>query len=399
MIQIKSAINCCGCAACAQRCPQSCITMIPNEEGFKYPKVDYTKCINCHLCEKVCPINISIQPTEPIECWAMRNMDEKVVNESSSGGVFTYLANQILEQGGIVFGAKFDNNWNVVHDFIKSKEELYKLQTSKYVQSDTNSIMLKVEYFLKEGKPVLFVGTPCQIAGLKLFLRKEYVNLYLVEIVCHGVPSPKVWRLYLKEITNNFTEKIANINFRDKSTGWAKYSIKVVMGDKVIKSRYDEHPYMRTFLTDFIVRPSCYNCHFKSHKSFADITIGDYWGIDKLPDISDDNKGYNVVIVRTSKGLDLIKDKKGLWFKQTDSNQLFQKAIYYSASIRLNRKTFWRYLLRNGLDKSIKRFNIQLPFKNNIVLWYMERMMNKISTTNSYLYYHLLKLYFYNKRI
>lgn len=397
MIQIESAINCCGCGACAQRCPQSCITMIEDQEGFKYPEVDHTQCIDCHLCEKVCPVNASTQPIEPIECWAMRSKDEKVVRESSSGGIFTYLANQVLEQGGVVFGARFDDNWNVVHDYVENKSDLYRLQTSKYVQSDTNHIMLKVENFLKEKRLVMFAGTPCQIAALKLFLRKEYDNLYLVEIVCHGVPSPKVWHLYLKEITNNFTGKITDINFRDKSTGWAKYSVKVVVDNKIFKSIYDTHPYMKAFLTEFIIRPSCYNCHFKSHRSFADITIGDYWGIDRLPNISNDDKGYNIVIIRTPKGLGLIKDKKNVWFRQTNTNQLFQKAIYDSAFFRLNRKAFWKYLLRNGLDKSIKRFNIQLPFKNSITLWYLERIIGKMSMINSRLYYYFLKLYFYNK--
>ena len=397
MIQIESAINCCGCGACAQRCPQSCITMIEDQEGFKYPEVDHTQCIDCHLCEKVCPVNASTQPIEPIECWAMRSKDEKVVRESSSGGIFTYLANQVLEQGGVVFGARFDDNWNVVHDYVENKSDLYRLQTSKYVQSDTNHIMLKVENFLKEKRLVMFAGTPCQIAALKLFLRKEYDNLYLVEIVCHGVPSPKVWHLYLKEITNNFTGKITDINFRDKSTGWAKYSVKVVVDNKIFKSIYDTHPYMKAFLTEFIIRPSCYNCHFKSHRSFADITIGDYWGIDRLPNISNDDKGYNIVIIRTPKGLGLIKDKKNVWFRQTNTNQLFQKAIYDSAFFRLNRKAFWKYLLRNGLDKSIKRFNIQLPFKNSITLWYLERIIGKMSMINSRLYYYFLKLYLYNK--
>lgn len=397
MIQIESAINCCGCGACAQRCPQSCITMIEDQEGFKYPEVDHTQCIGCHLCEKVCPVNTSTHPIEPIECWAMRCKDEKVVRESSSGGIFTYLANQVLEQGGVVFGARFDDNWNVVHDYVENKSDLYRLQTSKYVQSDTNHIMLKVENFLKEKRLVMFAGTPCQIAAIKLFLRKEYDNLYLVEIVCHGVPSPKVWHLYLKEITNNFTGKITDINFRDKSTGWAKYSVKVVVDNKIFKSRYDTHPYMKAFLTEFIIRPSCYNCHFKSHRSFADITIGDYWGIDRLPNISNDDKGYNIVIIRTPKGLGLIKDKKNVWFRQTNTNQLFQKAIYDSAFFRLNRKAFWKYLLRNGLDKSIKRFNIQLPFKNSITLWYLERIIGKMSMINSRLYYYFLKLYFYNK--
>lgn len=397
MIQIESAINCCGCGACAQRCPQSCITMIEDQEGFKYPEVDHIQCIDCHLCEKVCPVNASTQPIEPIECWAMRSKDEKVVRESSSGGIFTYLANQVLEQGGVVFGARFDDNWNVVHDYVENKSDLYRLQTSKYVQSDTNHIMLKVENFLKEKRLVMFAGTPCQIAALKLFLRKEYDNLYLVEIVCHGVPSPKVWHLYLKEITNNFTGKITDINFRDKSTGWAKYSVKVVVDNKIFKSIYDTHPYMKAFLTEFIIRPSCYNCHFKSHRSFADITIGDYWGIDRLPNISNDDKGYNIVIIRTPKGLGLIKDKKNVWFRQTNTNQLFQKAIYDSAFFRLNRKAFWKYLLRNGLDKSIKRFNIQLPFKNSITLWYLERIIGKMSMINSRLYYYFLKLYFYNK--
>ena len=199
MIEIKEKAFCCGCNACVQRCPKQCISMHEDEEGFLYPRVDKTICIECGLCEKVCPVINQNEPRKPLKVYAAYNKDEKIRRESSSGGVFTAIAEQVIDEGGIVFGACFDENWEVKHDYTETKEGLKAFRGSKYVQSRIKDNYQKAEHYLKEGRKVLFSGTPCQIAGLKKYLCKEYENLLTVDFICHGVPSPKVWRMYLNE--------------------------------------------------------------------------------------------------------------------------------------------------------------------------------------------------------
>lgn len=197
MINIKEKHNCCGCSACVQVCPKQCISMSADNEGFLYPQIDTAICIDCGLCEKVCPVINQNEPREPLAVYAANNNNEDIRLKSSSGGIFTLLAEQIISEGGVVFGARFNENWEVVHDYTEAIEGLEPFRGSKYVQSIIGDNFIKAKQFLTDGRKVLFSGTPCQIAGLKKFLRKEYENLLTVEVVCHGVPSPMVWRDYL----------------------------------------------------------------------------------------------------------------------------------------------------------------------------------------------------------
>lgn len=200
MITIIDKSQCCGCTACASACPKHCIVLKEDEQGFLYPRVDESKCIDCHLCEKVCPVLKPFEKQNPQEVFAIINPDEEIRLASSSGGVFTALAKQILHAGGIVFGAAFDDNWQVHHISVTKVEDLALLRSSKYVQSRIEKTYTVVEEYLKKGTQVLFSGTPCQIAGLKHYLRKEYDNLLSVDVVCHGVPSPLVWEKYLETL-------------------------------------------------------------------------------------------------------------------------------------------------------------------------------------------------------
>ena len=199
MIKISHKKDCCGCGACVQRCPKHCIAMQEDKEGFLYPVINKTKCTNCGLCEKVCPVINQGHCNNPIKTYAAINPKNDVRIASSSGGVFTVLAEDIINSNGVVFGAAFNNEWNVEHTCVENIKDLEKLRGSKYVQSNIGNSYQEAESFLKEGREVLFSGTPCQIAALKLFLRKEYKNLTTVDFVCHGVPSPAVWRKYLHE--------------------------------------------------------------------------------------------------------------------------------------------------------------------------------------------------------
>ena len=244
MIEIIDKKNCCGCSACAQICPRKCILMQEDDEGFLYPKVDKKSCIDCHLCERVCPVLNQSKPKKPLKVYASINKDENIRLCSSSGGIFTALAEKVIAEGGVVFGARFDDKWEVVHDYVETKEDLSKFRGSKYVQSRIENCYKEAEVFLKAGRIVLFSGTPCQIAGLILFLKKSYNNLLTVDFVCHGVPSPGVWRRYLKEeiarqcdrkntvLPRPISEKdtrVTGISFRDKALGWKKFSFALVL--------------------------------------------------------------------------------------------------------------------------------------------------------------------------
>lgn len=393
MIKINSKIDCCGCNACAQRCPKSCISMIEDDEGFKYPHIDSDICIECGICEKVCPIINHKGEQLLIACYAMKNSDDSVRRDSSSGGVFTILANWILDREGVVFGARFDEEWNVVHDYIECKEDLYKFRSSKYMQSSIGNTMKLVEIFLKQGKSVLFSGTPCQVAGLKFFLRKDYSNLYLVDFVCHGVPSSKIWNLYLNENFGN--NNISSVNFRDKSSGWFNYSIKIVADGQILQQKYTENPYMKTFLSDYNIRPCCYCCKFKSHRNCSDITIADYWGVDKITDIENDDKGISLVMPRTEKGINLLKDNGNIWKRQTNPSLLFQRAIDFNACFRIDRAFFWNYVNKYGILGTIDKFHLTLPYKRrNRFIELLERFLIKTSQKNYSLYHSFLAYYF-----
>lgn len=345
MIDIKDKSKCCGCAACAQRCPKQCITMLKDKEGFLYPKVDIVKCTDCGLCEKVCPVLNVSKARLPQKVYAAKNRDEVVRRQSSSGGVFTILAEKTINAGGVVFGVMFNENWEVVHSYTETIEGLAAFRGSKYVQSSIGNSYRQAEAFLKQGREVLFSGTPCQIAGLKRYLRKEYNNLFTMECVCHGVPSPLVWREYLNDIkTYNASERVLDIKFRVKSTGWKNYSVSLKYSNKqgVIQDSYTlfyKNPYMQAFLGDFILRPSCYSCPAKDGRSGADIALADFWGIEHIMPQFDDDRGCNLVLDYTAKAK--YENKCECLPTLYDDAVKYNSAIVRSVAKPLNRAFFF----------------------------------------------------------
>lgn len=329
MINITDKSKCCGCSACVQCCPKQCIAMHEDKEGFLYPKVDLARCIDCELCERVCPVLNVADNRYPHKVLAAKNKNERIRNTSSSGGVFTILAEQVINDGGVVFGVRFNDKWEVVHSYAETVEDLAAFRGSKYVQSVIGDSFKQVEAFLKQGRKVLFSGTPCQIAGLKRYLRKTYGNLLTVECVCHGVPSPLVWREYLNEIRRpkgvagkntvlpiyKDLPVITGINFRDKSNGWKKFGFLLGLksaskadensvfssGIQTVLQPFYENPFMQAFLADFILRPSCYNCPTKAGRSGADIALADFWGIENVLPEFDDDRGCSLVLDYTSR--------------------------------------------------------------------------------------------------
>lgn len=349
-MKITSLTSCTGCSACYSVCVKSAITMTENSEGFLYPRIDASKCIECGKCEKVCPILHTEQAHKPLNVYAAINPNEEIRRESSSGGIFTMLAESILDEGGVVFGARFNERWEVVHDYTETKDGLAPFRGSKYVQSRVGETYRQAKAFLQQGRKVMYTGTPCQIAGLKRYLEKEYDQLLTVDVVCHGVPSPLVWRDYLCDITANNLSQIASINFRDKSTGWKNYSVKISgkEGKDYVNESFRQNLFMQVFLKDLCLRPSCANCAAKSGKSCSDLTIADYWGMED-PDW-DDNKGTSLALVHSSQGQQSM-DACGVSKKQTSYEEAYRHNPSIERSVAENKyiAPFWSSFSSNGL--------------------------------------------------
>lgn len=382
MIEIKDKEDCYGCHACEQVCTRNCITMQADNEGFLYPIVDKDACNNCGLCEKVCPVIHQDSPRAPLAQYIAINRDEVIRLKSSSGGIFTLLAEAVIRDGGVVFGARFDENWNVVHTWTETLDGLDAFRGSKYVQSHVGDSYREARDFLKQGRKVLFSGTPCQIAGLRHYLRKEYDNLFTVDIVCHGVPSPRVWRRYLDEFRSTLRSGydveegrassaaneypiITGISFRDKTNGWKKFSFRLRYRPSAMEEERDflqpftENPYMQGFLVNIDLRPSCHACSAKSGKSGSDITIADAWGVNQFAPEHDDDKGACYVLEHTEKGRCFLQQ---LQFERLPIGRDKVKSYIslYSSSVKSHpkRQLFFREFADK--DKTIESIVLQL---------------------------------------
>ena len=319
MIKIEAKYLCCGCGACEQKCPLKCIQLIEDDEGFLYPSVDESVCVNCELCQKVCPIfNKKRSEMDALVSFAVRNPIESERMQSSSGGLFIAFAKEIIRQNGIVFGARFTENFELVHDWTDNFDQLLAFMKSKYVQSKIGRSYKIAQEFLKEGRKVLFVGTPCQVAGLYKFLNKRFDNLYTIDIVCHGVPSPGVWRTFVEAKQKEYRKfgkcKIQSIQFREKiETGWRKYSFVLNYNldgnvvDNEERSEFNYSSWGKPFVQNLFLRPSCHQCSFKSLSSGSDLTISDFWGIENIYPLLDDDKGVSALIVNTTHGQKLFE--------------------------------------------------------------------------------------------
>ena len=378
MINIVDKKDCCGCSACAVRCPKQCIELEEDTEGFLYPQVDKGACINCGVCEEVCPVLHPAVARNPLAVYAAQNKNEGIRMKSSSGGVFAVLATRVIENGGVVFGAKFDGNWEVVHDCVEKREEIIAFQGSKYVQSRLGDCFKQAEQFLKSGQQVLFSGTPCQIAGLKHFLRKEYDNLLAVDFICHGVPSPRVWREYLEEeIKRHKIKGVCHISFRDKSLGWRKYSLRVD-GDKGawMESRY-RNPYLKAFLCNLILRPSCHACPAKDFKSQSDITIADFWAVDKFLPSVNDGKGCSLVFVHDPKiEISFFKQQMNVFTLDVHAVCEENAVIHWSAKEHKNRTVFFEKLgEKNNIRLLLEKY-ATVSWKKRLRLFLAEYLRN-----------------------
>lgn len=386
MIKITDKSRCCGCEACRSVCPKNCISMKADKEGFVYPHVDLSQCIDCKSCENVCPILHRVSSITVPSVYAGINNDTNIRLQSSSGGIFTLIAEQVLQKNGVVFGACFDEKWNVVHRYTETKEGLSCFRGSKYVQSHIGDSFLQAKRFLDEGREVLFSGTPCQIAGLKNFLRKPYQNLLTVDVVCHGVPSPKVWQKYLHESvckayhirrgsSFSLADEIKNISFRSKERGWKTYHVRIeYQNGKNNLIPAAKNTYIQAFLSDLSLRPSCYACSAKLHHVQSDITLADFWGVERLyPEINDD-KGCGLILVHNDYALSLLKSLNcQLQEQKLDEVIAFNPSIIRSVKEPINRNFFYMML-----DKTSFAFSYKASASSALLMRIIRKIYRKL---------------------
>lgn len=384
MINIQDKSKCSGCTSCMSKCPKDAIYMQEDKNGFKYPIVDKEKCIECGLCEKVCPYNKEYTKKEVLNkslAYGGWNKNQEVKAISTSGGVFTNIAKYIIDNNGVVCGAIYDESLNVIHDIVDNMEDLKKINGSKYVQSDLKDNFRKIKEHLDNDKFVLFSGTPCQVSGLNSYLGKEYEKLYTCDIVCHGVPSPKVYRKYIKELEEQNSKKIASVNFRDKVSGWQGYSFTLNFDDSTKYTiNAQKTSYMRAFLSDIDLRESCPTCKFAKLPRYADFTLGDFWGVDKYyPELNKDNKGTSLILVHTVKGKELLENLNDIFLKECDLGKAIEgnPSTLKHLPANKNRDKFFNELEEKSLDELANKY---IPKPNVIkrVLGKVKRIVKKI---------------------
>lgn len=367
--------NCSGCTACKSICSTSAIKMIPDEEGFLYPQIDQSLCIDCSLCKKVCPFINQVDTNEnfsgPI-VYAVKHKNSNIRKTSTSGGVYTAISDYSLKKSGSIYGVKFDDNFNVIHSKATIHGEREKFKGSKYVQSDLKDIFRDIQLELKNGKDVLFTGTGCQAAGLKSFINKTHTTsdkLIINDIICHGTPSPLLWKDYLDfiQVDNRLTDYL----FRYKEKGWRGYNVKAQFEDgKVGINTLRLKSFAVLFGSDLALRPSCYNCPFANINRPSDIMIGDFWGVEKIIPEIDDNKGISLVLINTPKGkeiYDKIRDELEEW--EIEIKDCLQPNLIKPTKMPDKREEFWQNYFEKGFDFIAKKYggiNICSIVKNSL---------------------------------
>ncbi|WP_041385382.1 Coenzyme F420 hydrogenase/dehydrogenase, beta subunit C-terminal domain [Sphaerochaeta pleomorpha] len=355
-IQITEEKNCTGCTACQAVCPVSCIAMQEDAKGFLYPSVDYDLCIECGLCERTCPLLKPIsQENKVLSVYAAKAKDKEILRKSSSGGMFIPLSDAMLKEGGVVYGAAFNPLMEVSHCRCTTFTERDRCVGSKYVQSNLVGVLDQVKKDLNEKRPVLFTGTPCQVAGLLSFLAQTNTDTSLLvccDVFCFGVPSPKVWKDYLKQVEREKGEPVKEAFFRDKTYGWADFSLRLETEHTASVEKNNENAYMQLFLQRLINRPSCFDCHFSNLDRKGDLSIGDYWGIEhSMPDFFESN-GVSVTLVNSQKGkawMEKIKDTLSL--RESNLNDCMQPVLSGPTAQPIGYESFWKQYARSGFGE------------------------------------------------
>ena len=362
MIQIDDKKQCCGCTACESTCPKKAIKMLPDNEGFLYPHVDKTLCVECGLCEKTCPIIAPIKHNGIPKARIVRNNNSDIVFDSTSGGAFSAIAATLMqEKKAIIFGAWYDEKLQVIHRGIDNESDLRIFRGSKFVQSSISGCFDEIKQFLKSGQVVLFSGTPCQVAGLQKYLNNiDTARLYLVDIVCRGVPSPKLWELYVAYMEQKYKSKIKNVKFRNKTYGYKSSTMLVEFENgRVYKKSGRIDPMMRLFTREMCSRPSCSDCAFKGRSRISDLTLFDCKKYTKVTKLYDDDRGYTAVLVHSAKGKELLElASKQADIQEADIDLLIKYCgimVENKAQPNVRREEFFKELGHTPLPELLQR--------------------------------------------
>lgn len=357
--------QCTGCMACYSSCSKiGAIQMIEDERGFKIPIIDKKKCIKCGKCNRVCPIlnnsnilNLEEKKPSVKACW---NKNKKIRKMSTSGGIFFEVASWVIDNNGVVFGACFNEKFNVIHSYIENKDEIKKMQGSKYVQSYIGDTFKEAEMFLKQDRIVLFTGTPCQIAGLKSYLGKPYKKLITLDIVCHGVPSPLIFEKYLEFITGNRIEEVRDIQFRYKKPSWTVFSMKIDYknNETYISDTYKD-PFLVGFLSNYFSRPCCYKCNYTNINRYGDLTIGDFWGyISEKKELRNTEEGISLVLINSTRGkeiIDIIQSNLIITDKTLEEAMDGNRCLDKPYGANQKESEFWEIYKKNNKFEDVNR--------------------------------------------
>ena len=389
--------KCTGCGACFEVCAHSAINMIPDAEGFLRPIIDSKLCVGCGLCQVTCPVNTPFtgKMNKPLKVYSGWSLDEDIRINSSSGGAFTEIAKLTLQKGGVVFGVAMDENVCARHIYVEDTKDLYRLRGSKYVQSVIGDSYKQAKKFLLQGREVLFSGTPCQIAGFRNFLRKDYDNLITIDLICHGVPSPKVFNDYKTYIESIINEKVTDVKFRCKKSSWIFFNMGI--NPHVEKNgninysyigNYYADPYIRVFLRDNILRPNCYQCLYASIERVGDFTIADWWGYKSVSDKDKDfdKKGVSLLMCNTNKAVSMVN-----CLDMDLRERTIEEALNTNSSLKCSfpmpatRTAFWNDYTKMDFNKMVKKW----MFPETLLLSKYLRIYYK----QYHLIYHIVRLY------
>lgn len=367
--------DCMGCSACFAACPKNAIEMKADSEGFLYPQIQEAKCIDCGKCERVCPLKNERSERLPLCFLGAKHKDPQIRASSSSGGVFSLLAEGVQQAGGVIYGAAFDKSFSVKHMRAETEDAWHPFRTSKYVQSDMGNCFAQVEKDLQAGRKVLFTGTPCQVDGLKRYLGSEekMTNLLTCDIICHGVPSPRVWKDWLESLKSQGKFAIGRINFRDKeNVGWHRSTVTIwdLEGKVRLKEGQTQALFFRLFFNHLILRPACHRCGYASFNRPGDITLGDFWGVEKQFPEFDDDKGVSLVMCNTQKGREQLSCIfQALELQSAEQAQCVQPNLEGPSTCYGDRAGFWREYDRFGLTHAAK-YAGHVPLSRVEGLWY-----------------------------
>lgn len=362
----KDPAECCGCGACYQVCPKQCISMQPDKKGFLYPVIDQTECIHCHLCEKVCPEDPTVRAkgTGQPELFGAVHREQQVLMQSASGGAFPAIVQSFCDEDSVIFGVQYDENMRVCHSYVIGKDAIGKFKKSKYVQSDTGKTFRQAKEFLEQGKKVLFTGTPCQISGLKAFLRKDYENLLTVDLICHGVASPALFADYIALIEKKYHKKVvwADMRTKEKVRGnWVLMNLSTALEDSSVRFHPLSTAFLGIYLKNIGYRDACFSCPFYQIPRVSDFTIGDLWGAENFAPEMTDGRGISLILLNSEKGKRLFPEiQKWMETKPVSlENAIKQNPNLIRATTRKPQEdAFWEMRKSQPVEKVLRYYGL-----------------------------------------